>query len=197
MAVGDVYKTQIVYDVDGVQCRNIVNLRITQETGPGFDDSGIADATKQLADAMALQQSDRISHQGVVVQKIFPVSEPTSVFQNAIQGGVDFNVLPARLSITLNYYCEVYQPKRRYNLRISGIPQSVTQGNRLDFTYLGAWSPLILLLTSPTGIVETQGTVRCCTPQVVPGEDPPYPFMVQGNVNPVTTTTRSRAFRLA
>lgn len=198
MAINDVFKCQQVYTIDGVQCRNVVNLIATADaSGEGANDDNAAEAILTITQELAQLQSKVVEHLATVTQQIYPLSKPSQVHPLSLNGAIDADSLPSSCTWIVRYYDSQYTRRKTYHWRYSGLAETATNKSRLDELFIAAHNILLNTITNSIGITTTDATWRVCSPVARIPFDPPYLTIDKANVNPVTSRLRSRQLAIA
>jgi hypothetical protein len=134
MAVNDIYQLTVKQRMHG---QLVLNVLFYKETVSGSGDAAANLATAFINTIMATwktMQSNEISHEAVITQKVFPQPPlvPHINTSSAGPGTVSQNALPTSMAAVLTKRTQFAGPKYRGRLYIAGIPVTYENDSQLS-----------------------------------------------------------------
>jgi len=147
MPVGDIFRVSIMQRLHGQRLINTLHYRLKVDDPAGFGPLGgvLADRIRsQILPEMKACQSAELTHEGIIVQKIWPLP-PQVPKLNTVDNGPGTPVsssLPTSVAVVITKMTDFAGRKYRGRIYVGGVPVSHENDSVLDAAVLPTWGAL-------------------------------------------------------
>lgn len=150
LAIGDIGQATIKQRLHGQTILNVLHYRISEFAPGSFGhtiQSLAAGVATKFVPAMKAVQSQELTHEGVIAQKIRPLPPELAVVNTAFNGtgSVGVGSLPSSMSLVITKRTRFAGRKYRGRVFVAGLPTTSEDDSKLAAAVLANWEAVAVL----------------------------------------------------